>query len=146
MIESDILKALQTAVLAAVAASTIPGANAAAKQARVKVVGRTFVPPTDNKWLEIIYIPNNVTGEFWDTGKTYRGLLRVLVHYPVDDQGGYEGLKVAESIAGNLAKGSVFSSGAAKVKIYDEPNLLNVLEMPPDLMFPVSIRYECFKA
>lgn len=139
MIESDILKALQTAALAAAAASTYAALP-------VKTVGRSFTPPDDGKWLELVYIPNNISGEFWSSGKTYRGLFRLLLHWPMNEMGVYDGLKVIESVADYFAKGSDFVSNGANVRIYDHPDLTDTLEQPPEILFPVSVRYQCFKA
>ncbi len=139
MIESDILKALQTAAIAAVAASSAPALP-------IKVVGRVFLIPSDSKWVELISIPNNVENEFWGDSKTYRGLFKLLLHWPMNDKGAYDGLRVLESIAGYFVKGREFVSNGVRVRIYEEPNLTNLMEQPPELLFPVTIRYQCFNA
>lgn len=75
MTERAILQALQTAVIAARDASILPGLQ-------IKCVGVPFTPPDDGKgWLEIIHIPNNVTDEFWSSGKTYRGFMRLILYW-----------------------------------------------------------------
>lgn len=139
MIESKILKALQTAVLAAVAASIDPTLG-------VKPVGRIFDIPSNGKWLEIIYIPNNSADEFWSEGKTYQGILRLLVHWPTDDKGAYGPMEMAQSIAGYFTKGMTLDASGDTVRINEQPNMLGVMEMPPEMLVPISIRYQCFKA
>lgn len=140
MAEKEILEALQKAVTSAVAASiksTLP----------VKYVGRTFTKPNSGGWLEVIYIPNNVTDEFWSTGKTYQGILRLVLHWIMDDKGAYEPIRVIESIADYFAKGTKFNdpSNAVTVKISDNPNLINAIEEAPEMLFPLSVRYHFFK-
>lgn len=143
MIESKILTALQKGVMAAVAASSTPALP-------VKYVGRAQKAPNDGKWLELIFIPNNIENEFWDSGKTYRGILRMILHWPMNDAGAYLSMEVLQSIVAGLSKGTVLkddpSSPTVNVKITDNPNLLNVLEEPPELLLPASIRYLVFKA
>ena len=140
MIEQEILQALQTAVLAAAAA-----VDAAYP---VKCIGRIFTPPTDNTdWLEIIHIPNNSTDEFWSDGKTYKGMIRLILHWPIDDKGAYPGMERMQAICAYFTKGLRLTiAGQPEVQITDEPNFLGTIEQPPELLFPVSIRYQCFKA
>lgn len=137
--ERKILQALQEAVAPAIAASIAPTLP-------VKYLGRTFEIPDDGKWLEVIYIPNNVTDEFWDSGKTYQGLFRLILHWPLDDQGAYPPANTIMSISSGFAKGSQFTVEDATVTINDNPNLTGMIEEPPEMMFPMSIRYGCFKA
>lgn len=137
MIERQILEALQTATLSAVAASTMP-------TLQVQPMGRTLTPPPD-KWLEIVYIPNNVNGEFWSSGKTYRGLYRLLLHWSVDDEGVYSPMDVLASVCAHFPIGALFQKDAVRVKIYQEPDLAGVIQRAPELIFLVTIRYETFQ-
>lgn len=138
MIERNILSALQTATIAAVAASIMPALP-------IKAVGRTFEIPNNHCYLEIVQIPNNVTNEFWGNSKTYRGLFRLILHWGLDDAGAYPPLDVIASIADYFTKDKTFQSGSTSVKIYEEPDLTGVIEAPPELLFPVTIRYLSFK-
>lgn len=140
-IEKAILEALQKGVIAAVAASTLSATA-------VKYVGRNFTKPSDGKWLEIVHIPNNITGEFWGSEKTHQGLLRLILHWPMIDRGAYDPLTLVETIAGYFTKGlSLTDTGnTVRVRITDVPNLLSVLEEPPEMLFPISIRYQFFSA
>lgn len=139
--EKAILESLQKAVIAAVAASTLPAAA-------VKYVGRNFTKPSDGKWLEVIYIPNNLTNEFWGSEKTHQGLLRLILHWPMVDRGAYDPLTLVETIAGYFSKGLILTDAGntVRVRITDVPNLLSVLEEPPEILFPISIRYQFFSA
>lgn len=140
-VEKAILEALQKAVIAAVAASTLPATA-------VKYVGRNFTPPNDNHWLEVIYIPNNINDEFWAEGKTYQGILRLILHWGMDDKGAYAPMTLIETIGAYFAKGLKLTDpgNTVRVSITDNPNLLNVIEEAPKMLFPLSIRYRCFKA
>lgn len=138
MIEDQILKALQKAAIAAVAASPAAGLP-------IKMVGRVFTPPDDDKYLEIIYIPNNIQGEFWGDGKTYRGMLRVILHWSVDDTGAYGPMQTIGAITDYFKKGTVFAVGVAgkTVKVQDHPDFMGIMEGAPDTMYPVTVRYIC---
>lgn len=142
MTERAILQALQTAVIAARDASILPGLQ-------IKCVGVPFTPPDDGKgWLEIIHIPNNVTDEFWSSGKTYRGFMRLILYWPVDSEGAYPAMDLIESIGSYFTKGmKITDSGpTVRVTITDNPNFLGVLEEPPYILYPLSIRYQFLKA
>lgn len=136
--EREILQALQTGAINAVAASAMPTLP-------IKAIGRTFNPPGDGRYLEIVHIPNNLTGEFWGDGKTYRGLFRLILHWGLDDAGAYPPMDVIGSIAEFFPKGKTFQNGAVSVKIYEKPDLTGVIEVPPELLFPVTIRYMSFQ-
>lgn len=138
MIEDQILKALQTAVLAALAASPTPALP-------VKMLGRVFPTPNDGKYLEVVYIPNNIQGEFWGDGKTYRGMLRLILHWPVDDAGAYGPMQTIGQLTDYFKKGTHFQVGAGPltVKVQDHPDFMGILEGSPVTMYPTSVRYIC---
>jgi hypothetical protein len=138
MIEKAILSALQKATTAAVAASTMPTLP-------VKYIGRIFDIPNDGQYLEIVHIPNNVIGEFWAEGKTYRGLFRLILHWQIDDAGAYSSLDVLASITSYFPIGAVFQSDGVSVKVYQEPDLTSVIEDAPEMLYPVTIRYMYFQ-
>jgi hypothetical protein len=142
MTEKAILEALQKAVIAAVAASTTPTLP-------VKYIGRNFKKPADDSgWLEVIHIPNNVTDNSWGSEKTHRGMLRLILHWPMKDKGVYEPMGAIESILGYFVKGTRFSDPGATVfvKISEIPDLKGVLEEPPEMMLPATVRYDFFAA
>ena len=139
--ERYVLEALQKGVITAVAASDLPAAN-------VKYVGRVFNPPDDAEWLELVYIPNNPTGEFWGSQKTYRGVLRLILHSPMKDQGIYGQIDTLQSILDNLNKGTRLADEGQNVivKVTEVPNILNTIEEPPEILIPASIRYSFFSS
>lgn len=138
-VETDILKALQTAVTGAVAASaltTLP----------IKYLGRTFVIPNDQKWLEIVHLPNNRSGDFWGAQKYYRGTMRLILHWPNDDAGIYAPVDLVTQIGSFFDKDKSLRSGQSVVKIYENPDLSGSIEAGTESLFVVSIRYQCFSA
>jgi len=139
-VERFILEALQAKVANVVALSSTPDMY-------VKYVNRNAAPPQVGAWLEVVYIPNNLNDEFWDTGKTYQGIFRLLYHGVQNDQGAYEQMAFCESLAAGFVKGErlIDEGGNVEVVIADHPNLLNVIENAPDFLLPISIRYRYFK-
>lgn len=133
--ERYVLEALQKAVIAA---------NASVS---VKYVGRTMATPSNGKWLEVVYIPNNLGREFWSEGKTYQGIMRLILHWPMNDEGPYSALDVLKAVADKFPLGSNFNDTGNNVivRIVDHPNVSNVLEEPPNLLIPLTIKYACFK-
>lgn len=140
MTEKAILEALQKGVIAAVAATSLAATA-------VKYVGRNFTKPNDGKWLEVIYIPNNVTNEFWGSEKTHQGILRLILHWPMTDKGAYEAVTLIEAIAAYFTKGLklVDPGSTVRINISENPNLMNVMEETPELLLPLSVRYNFFK-
>lgn len=136
--ERYVLEALQKAVIAAVAPTSIA----------VKYVGRTLTVGNDDKWVEIVYIPNNVENQYWDDAKTYRGIMRLILHWPIDDSGIYPALDIAATISDGFTKGSklVDLGENVVVTITEVPNIEGILEQAPGIMIPITIRYNYFKA
>ena len=131
--DGAILATLQDAVAAAVAASTLPTLP-------VKYVGRSWAPPNDQKWLELIFIPNN-RGDYWGDEQNYRGMFRMVLHWPNDDAGAYSPFAVVKSIAGYFSKDRVLQN----VQIYDTPKSGGVLEEGAETLYPISLRYQSFR-
>ena len=137
--ERYVLEALQKAVAAAVVPSDLPVTS-------VKCVGRNCKIPTDDKWLEVLYITNNPTGETYGSSKTYRGVLRLILHWPMKDHGAYSAMDLMKVILDGMPKGSKHEDllGNVKVNITDTPNILNILEESPEMLIIGSIRYNFF--
>lgn len=139
MYDVDILETLQKATIAAVAASGTPNIP-------VKYIGRTqigvaFTKPDDGKWLEIVFIPNNPNGDHWGNEKNYAGIYRLVLHWPNNNEGAYEPMRVLASICAFFSK----ENRLQNVTISDNPNLTGVLEQGSELLVPASIRYTCFR-
>lgn len=138
MIDRDILEALQVATREACEQSILSSLP-------IKFLMRTFSIPDDQKYLEVIYIPNNVTGEFWGNEKTYRGIFRLMLHWPTDDRGAYPPMDLLASIAGYFTKEKQFSANGVTVQISEPPDFKSPLEAGHETLFSVSIRYICFQ-
>lgn len=137
-IERKILQALQTATIDARNASivsTLP----------IKMIGRTFEIPDDNRYLEVIHIPNNSLNSYWGNEKTYRGLFRLILHWGIDDEGAYAAMNAIGSISSFFTKDKLFEKDGISVRIYEKPDLTSVIEQPPELLYPVTIRYISFQ-
>lgn len=134
MVEQEILQALQHSVGAAVAASSTPTLP-------VGYVDVTQPDPNDQKWLELIYIPNNGSDQFWGDEKQYQGIFRMILHWPIDGGGAYGPMQVLQSIAGHYTKSMQLENG---VKITSNPDLTGVIAAPPELLFPCTLRYTRF--
>ncbi len=136
MIETDILKTLQRSVTTAVG-TTVP----------VKYIGVNFKKPSNDKFWEIVYIPNNVKDEFWSSGKTYRGILRLILHWPQNNKGIYEAMNEVKRVAEYYTKDIelFLSDEITKIRITNEPDLTNVIEDEGSLLLPLTITYSCFK-
>ena len=134
MIESKILNLLQKKVIEVVG-NTYP----------VKYIN-TNIGNVDKFW-EIVYIPNNIEDEFWSSGKTYRGILRLVLHWPQDNKGIYKPMEEVERVADGLEKGlELFDDvNSVKVTITDNPDCTNVIEDEGKLLIPLTIKYLCFK-
>lgn len=133
MSEAAILRTLQQGVIAAVAASTMPTLP-------VAYVGLNLDVPNNQKWLEVIYIPNNIQGDLWGQDKNYRGIMRLILHWPKDGTSAYAPLGLMQSIAGYFWKGRLLSG----VQIY-ATDLTGIVEEDDDRLFPVSIRYQSYQ-
>ncbi len=130
-----ILEVLQKATTAAVAASTL-GADFP-----VKYLGRTFTPPNDQKWLEVVFIPNNIEGGYWGTEKDYRGIYRLILHWPNDDAGFYTPMRALSSICSYFQKDKLLSG----VQIYEGFDSMTPIEAGSETLYPASARYTNYR-
>ena len=137
MSDKLILQAFQTAIPLAVAASIAPTLP-------VKMLGRVFNIPDDQKYLEIVFIPNNRTGETWGSEKTYQGLVRLVLHWPINDEGVYDPMDVILSVGSYFTKTNTLRNGDLAVKLYEDPNFTGMVEPGSELLFPVSMPYRSF--
>jgi hypothetical protein len=137
MNRTDVLKALQTAAIAAVGVSTRPTLP-------IKAMLRNFDIPNDNKYLELIDVPNDRTGEYWADGRTYQGSFRLILHWPIDDQGIYEPSGYIDELGSMFGKEKRFISGGLVVKIYDHPVNSGRVPNGSELLFPLVLPYRCF--
>lgn len=136
MNERAILEALQTAVrTGAVPNSIMPNLP-------VKYVGRTFQVPNDQKYLELIWIPNNRNGDFWGDEKNHQGLFRLILHWPNNNLGAYQPIDVIESIGSYFTKQRILSG----IQIVEPPDFRGPLEMGHETLYPSLMRYQSYRS
>lgn len=133
MDDGAVLETLQKATTQAVTLSTTPTLP-------IKFVSRTFVPPNDQKYLEVVFIPNNKPDSFYGNEQNLYGMYRLILHWPNDDAGAYAPLAAIKSIMGYFSKG-LWLSG---VKICETPKLMNVLPDGAETLYPASLSYSSF--
>lgn len=132
--EVIILRTLQQAVTAAVAASTAP-------LVPVSYVGVNFAIPNDQKWFEVIWLPNNIQAAFNGNEKNHRGILRILLHWPNDGAGAYTPLGIIESVGDYFTNGKLLSD----VQIYGKGDITGVIQDGDDSIYPLSVRYQSYR-
>ena len=133
MIELDIKRALLKAVESATAAITNP--------LPVQYPGVVFDPPNDNKFIEIVDLPNDATVETWSNGSAYSGTMRILLHWPIDGAGQFPALIKLLEYKTYFAKGTVFWENGNKVIITAEPRMSSLIVTDRDLLQPMNIKY-----
>lgn len=139
-VEASIKKSLATATINAVNAITVP------TLLPIKFPLLTFKVPDDNRYVEYVHIRNNIDNEFWGSEKTYRGIVRLLVHWSIDDQGDMPALRYCDLLAEQFPKGSQFENGGVIVKLFENPDLGSLVEAAPDAFFPLTLQYMYFRA
>ncbi len=137
MTEKLVTEAFQKSVTTLVAtfATSIP----------VKMLGRTFKPPNDQKYLEVVIIPNNNIGRFWGDEKLYQGIFRLILHWPIDDEGVYNPLEIVALIESYYKKSNTLRIDDLTLKIYKNANFTGMIETSKEVLFPVSIEYRSFQ-
>lgn len=138
MSEKLVLEALQKRLTTAVQ-STLPTAG-------VKYAGMVYKPKANTPWIEVVHIPNNVIGEFWNTGKTYRGLFRILLHWPLDGQGIYPAMNFLQTLSNSFTKGTQLQNSPLVVSVTEHPDISTILEQETDNICVMSVRYNSFVA
>lgn len=113
----------------------------------VKYLNTNIVIPSDDKWWEIVYLPNNYENESWGDSKTYRGIFRPILHWSQDNKGVYKPMEEVKRVADGYPKGSklVDLQNDVTVNITDVPNINGVIEEPSCLLIPLTIKYLCYK-
>jgi hypothetical protein len=137
MIEQKITEALQRSVIVAVSQSLQPTLP-------IKMMGRTLSPNPD-RYLEVIQIVNNIQNSYWGQSRVYQGILRLILHWEVNDEGVYEPMKLRDSIASFYMKEDRLWNGATGVQIVGVPDAGSPIEAGGGQLFPVSIPYRCFE-
>ncbi len=130
-----ILSSLQKATTAAVAASGTPSLP-------IKYIGRTFKPPSDQKYIECVFIPNNIINAYWGSSRLYRGAYRLLMHWPINGAGAYPPIDALTSIAVYFSKDRALLHG---VRIINGPDMGGIIENGPEIIWPATMEYRLFQ-
>jgi len=134
MNEEIVITALQASVVTSVAQSITPTLP-------VKYLNVTFVIPNDGKWLELVHIPNPPTDQTWGDEKIFRGLFRMLLHWPNDGAGAINANKLADSIMAGYSK-SVAMNGV--LRLMNQPRLSNFIEEEKGTVGVITLEYSSF--
>lgn len=132
--DDKILSALQQATTSAVAASSTPTLP-------IKYVGLTFVPPSNQRYLECVFIPNNFVDQYWDRSRVYRGIYRLVLHWGIDGNP-YAPLTTLTSVAAYFSKYRQLASG---VHIVNEPDTGGIIETGHEIIWPATMTYRLFQ-
>lgn len=135
-IEKQIIQALQQKVIAAVAASTIPTLP-------IKFLGVGFNPPDNQKWLELVFIPNNRSDATWGDEEYHRGIMRMILHWPNDGSGSYTPLDYIGAIGNSFTKGSKIGG---LLTVLNKPKLMSPIEAGLEILYPLTVEYSLFEA
>lgn len=106
----------------------------------IKAPGRTFVPPTNQKYIELVMIPEN-GADTWGNEKQFAGIIRIILHWKNDDAGIIPPSLVCEAIIAALPKDTTFTYGAARLVISTVPVQMQPLEDGHESLYPVTFRY-----
>lgn len=131
MDESAILETLQTAVTTAVSESTVDS------DMPVAYINKDFDIPTDGRWLQLVWLPNNRRGDFIGTEKNYRGILRLVLHWPKKGTDAYAPLQWLESVTLYFEENRLLSG----VQFYEIPDFTGPLTEEDESLWPIDVRY-----
>ena len=130
-VQANIIQGFQNAVKDAVAASTKP-------LLPIKFIGLAFSVPNDQKYLEIVHIPNAPAFEAWGEERLEQGAFRLILHWPVGAP--YEPVRLLEQITGHFQKDRRFSG----FKVGGVPTFGGTLENGTENLYPATVRYQQF--
>lgn len=133
-IEKSILQALQQHVIAAVASSTYPTLP-------IKFVDVAFATPNNQKWLELVFIPNNPADRTWGDEEVNRGIFRMILHWPNNGAGAYAPLELVASIMSSFSKDTKIGG---LLQVLNKPKTMSTLQQGSENLYPVSVEYIVF--
>lgn len=131
-----VITALQQSLIAAIATTTIPTIP-------VKFLNVAFNVPDDGKWIEPIHIPNNPPDTTWGDEQVYRGIYRIILHWPNLGQGSYDAFNFMKPIVNYYIKNRKLNG---VLSLLNRPKLTTVTEEGKGLILPFSFEYLSFSA
>lgn len=112
----------------------------------VKVPGITFTPPNNQKYIELVLITDDNENETWGSEQLYSGVLRVILHWPIDGLGIYPPSEVIDTIGAEFPKGRVIVRNLARLLIYQNPRASDPIESGTENLYPLTVAYQYFHA
>lgn len=110
----------------------------------VKALGRTFTIPDDQKYLEIVHIPNDGDDRYIGNEKVYQGIFRLILHWKNNDEGVYSPTDIIDLLTDQFDKNNLLYFGTNRLEFYQRPKFLGLNEAGQELIFPLSVSYRCF--
>lgn len=132
MNQGEILQAIQNGVKIAVSQSDMSSLP-------IKFVD-VILNPQPEKYLEVVFIPNNPGSGTWGDDRTYMGFFRLILHWPKSSQGAYEPLTLIDRIGSYFTK----DRRPGGLQISDVPDCTGSIDGGADLLYAVTIRYTHF--
>lgn len=133
MIETDVMRGIVGAAVSAIG-SSLP----------VKAPGRVGPTPNDQKYYELVLLQDSNENVSWGNEEVYSGILRIILHWPKDDRGVYDPIETLSALKVTLFKGRIIWEGGAKLLISDNPGLMDMIEEPAEVLYPLSVTYRYF--
>lgn len=134
-IEREVIDTLQVAAAEAVVNSSVPGLP-------IAFIDVNFDPPENGKYLELVHVPNNGENETWGEEKTYRGMFRLILHWPKDGGGTLAPMDILASISAYFTKDRELGA----LRITNPPNFTGKLDMESEILYLSSLRYSRFNS
>lgn len=142
MINTDVIKAAINAAVSAITNNWKPEISALP----LKVPGRTFDIPNDQRYFEVVLITNDGADRTWGDERFFRGIIRIILHWTVDDTGIYSQIDLLETLAQSFKKGSHIRFDLADLLIIEHPKIDDLITNGHEQIFPLTIQYQCFAA
>lgn len=134
--DEKVIKALQQSLIAAVATTTRPTLP-------IKFLNVGFEVPDDGMWIEPVHIPNNPPDPTWGDEQIYRGIYRIILHWPNLGQGSYQAHAFMKPIVNYYVKGRKLNN---LLQLMNRPKLTSVIEEGKELILPFSLEYTSFSS
>ncbi|NUM72735.1 hypothetical protein HUU40_00095 [candidate division KSB1 bacterium] len=112
----------------------------------IKVMGRTFSVPNDQKYIEILLFTDDNANETWGNDQMFSGILRLILHWPIDDQGIYGPSEIMDTLTAKFPKGRIITRNLVRLMINDNPRAQDPIENTNDIEYPATIAYQFFYA
>lgn len=106
----------------------------------LKMPGRIFTPPNDQKYIEVLKLSNDFE-RTWGAEKVFQGFVRVIVHWPNDDSGIVSPISLCETIVNLFPKGLFLAHGLAMLQVAESPVILDPIYGGQETLYPVSFAY-----